>query len=133
MVALVVEVAFEMSVKLVDEINHVDYNDAHWLCTAIKLQQKYKIQIICVYDNNISKFHYKNALDKKRFTLESKDDDIGEYVEWRIVVPVESAIELEDGWGSARTNGIMLVDSVAEAKIENGFIKMEPTGITNQK
>ena len=65
-----------------------------------------------------------NALDKKRFTLESKDDDIGEYVEWRIVVPVESAIELEDGWGSARTNGIMLVDSVAEAKIENGFRKM---------
>ena len=36
MVALVVEVAFEVSVKLVDEVNHVDYSDAHWLCTIIK-------------------------------------------------------------------------------------------------
>ena len=60
----------------------------------------------------------------EKITFESKDDDIGEYVEWRIVVAVESAMELEDGWGSARTNGIMLVDSVAEGKIEKSFRKI---------
>ena len=45
MVALVVEVAFEVSVKLVDEVNHVDYNDAHWLYTKIKYQWKLRLKL----------------------------------------------------------------------------------------
>ena len=55
MVALVVEVAFEVSVKLVDEVNHVDYNDAHWLYTIIKYQWKLRLKLsgltICINVN----------------------------------------------------------------------------------
>ena len=36
-----------------------------------------------------------------------------------MVVAVESAIELVEGWGSVRTSGIIFVDSAADAKVEN--------------